>query len=294
MAGAASGTVLLIALLLMASTGNAQLIDVNRIWTEHKSAVVHIRAFGTASSGGAKNADAGTGFLISPDGYILTGRHVVGSDAEWQSLGGGSVNRRVEVTRLDKNGVPQVVTTNAVRAIVGGDLALIRIYGADLPFVELAKERPGGFPNLAAIVWGPNAQAPSPLSGPLANTDVNVDGDVLTLQMSVIEGYSGSPVFDVSGVVVGLIEQQKPGGRALAEPVSDFRNQLPLPQRISPQYEVAAPPTAPPPPSPPTSPADGLWDLFMSCASSAALRELGAQFLGGRYARGFDDGRGNA
>ncbi len=48
--------------------------------------------------------------------------------------------------------------------------------------------------------------------------------------------------------------------------------------------------TIPPPPTPPSRPADGIWDVVMSCGDTSAVREMGAEFKQGRYARGFKSG----
>jgi hypothetical protein len=45
-------------------------------------------------------------------------------------------------------------------------------------------------------------------------------------------------------------------------------------------------------PRAPASPVEGTWDVFMSCPAGSALREPGAQFRGGLFARAFQNPSG--
>ncbi|MEW6590167.1 MAG: DegQ family serine endoprotease [Pseudomonadota bacterium] len=138
---------------------------------------------------------AGSGFIVSPDGYILTNAHVV-RDAD-----------EVEVKLIDKR--------KFVAKVVGADnrtdVAVIKITAGNLPTVKLgdpAKLRVGeavaaigspfGFENsvTAGIVSAKGRSLPSENYVPFIQTDVPIN-----------PGNSGGPLFNMKGEVVGINSQ---------------------------------------------------------------------------------------
>jgi serine protease Do len=138
---------------------------------------------------------AGSGFIVSPDGYILTNAHVV-RDAD-----------EVEVKLIDKR--------KFVAKVVGADnrtdVAIIKITAGNLPTVKLgdpAKLRVGeavaaigspfGFENsvTAGIVSAKGRSLPSENYVPFIQTDVPIN-----------PGNSGGPLFNMKGEVVGINSQ---------------------------------------------------------------------------------------
>ena len=137
----------------------------------------------------------GSGFIISPDGYILTNAHVV-ENAD-----------RVTVRLTDRR---------EFRAKVVGkdrqtDVALIKIDAKDLPIVKLGSSReanvgewvvaigsPFGFENsvTAGIVSAKGRSLPDSSYVPFIQTDVAVN-----------PGNSGGPLFNLSGEVIGINSQ---------------------------------------------------------------------------------------
>ena len=137
----------------------------------------------------------GSGFIISPDGYILTNAHVVESAD------------RVTVRLTDRR---------EFRAKVIGkdrqtDVALIKIDAKDLPTVKLGSSRdanvgewvvaigsPFGFDNsvTAGIVSAKGRSLPDSSYVPFIQTDVAVN-----------PGNSGGPLFNLSGEVIGINSQ---------------------------------------------------------------------------------------
>ena len=137
----------------------------------------------------------GSGFIISPDGYILTNAHVV-ENAD-----------RVTVRLTDRR---------EYRAKVIGkdrqtDVALIKIDAKDLPTVKVGTSRdanvgewvvaigsPFGFDNsvTAGIVSAKGRSLPDSNYVPFIQTDVAVN-----------PGNSGGPLFNLSGEVIGINSQ---------------------------------------------------------------------------------------
>ncbi len=134
----------------------------------------------------------GSGFIISPDGYILTNAHVV-DHADHVTV--GLTDRRefkAKVVGSDRQ----------------SDIALLKIDAKDLPTVKLGDSRsaqvgewvvaigsPYGFENSvsAGIVSAKSRSLPDSSYVPFIQTDVAVN-----------PGNSGGPLFDLSGRVIGI------------------------------------------------------------------------------------------
>lgn len=138
---------------------------------------------------------AGSGFIVSNDGYILTNAHVVRNADE------------VEVKLIDK----RKFTAKVVGTDSRTDIALLKIPAGNLPTVKLgdpAKLRVGeavaaigspfGFENsvTAGIVSAKGRTLPSESYVPYIQTDVPIN-----------PGNSGGPLFNMKGEVVGVNSQ---------------------------------------------------------------------------------------
>jgi len=142
-----------------------------------------------------ERSSLGSGFIISPDGYILTNNHVIdGADVIHVRL-----NDRREYTA-------KVIGTDSRT-----DLALLKIDAKDLPTVKmgdsdklkagqwvLAIGSPFGFDYTvtAGVVSATGRNLPSDNYVPFIQTDVAIN-----------PGNSGGPLFDLDGEVVGINSQ---------------------------------------------------------------------------------------
>jgi serine protease Do len=160
---------------------------------------------------------AGSGFIVSPDGYILTNTHVVANADE------------VTVRLTDRREFPAKVIGADERT----DVAVIKINATNLPTVKLGdptKIRPGqwvlaigspfGFENsaTAGIISATSRSLPSDNYVPFIQTDVAVN-----------PGNSGGPLFNLSGEVIGINSQifSRTGGYmgvSFAIPIDVARN----------------------------------------------------------------------
>jgi serine protease Do len=138
---------------------------------------------------------AGSGFIVSADGYILTNAHVV-EEAE-----------DLTVQMTDKREFPAKVIGADERT----DIALIKIEAANLPYVKIGNPdllrvgewvvaigSPFGFENsvTAGIVSAKGRSLPQENYVPFIQTDVAVN-----------PGNSGGPLFNMRGEVVGVNSQ---------------------------------------------------------------------------------------
>jgi serine protease Do len=137
----------------------------------------------------------GSGFIVSPDGYILTNAHVVDGA------------KTVDVKLTDRREfVAKVIGTDAK-----SDVALLKIDAKDLPVTQIGSAKnvkvgqwvvamgsPFGFENsvTAGIVSAKSRSLPGDGLVPFLQTDVAVN-----------PGNSGGPLFDLDGNVVGINSQ---------------------------------------------------------------------------------------
>jgi len=137
----------------------------------------------------------GSGFIISPDGYILTNNHVVeGAD-------------EVIIRLLDR----RELTAEVVGVDTKTDLALLKVEGQDLPVAPIGNSEnlkvgewviaigsPFGFDYTvtSGIVSAKGRSLPSENYVPFIQTDVAIN-----------PGNSGGPLFNLDGKVVGINSQ---------------------------------------------------------------------------------------
>ena len=160
---------------------------------------------------------AGSGFIVSPDGYILTNTHVV-ADAE-----------EVTVRLTDR----REFQAKVIGADERTDVAVIKINATNLPMVKLgdpSRIKPGqwvlaigspfGFENsvTAGIISATARSLPSDNYVPFIQTDVAVN-----------PGNSGGPLFNMAGEVIGINSQifSRTGGfmgLSFAIPIDVARN----------------------------------------------------------------------
>jgi len=137
----------------------------------------------------------GSGFLVSPDGYILTNAHVVDGVKE------------VHVKLTDR----REFTAKVVGTDPKTDVALIKIDAKNLPTVRVGSAKnvevgqwvvamgsPFGFENslTAGVVSAKSRSLPGDGYVPFIQTDVAVN-----------PGNSGGPLFDMNGNVIGINSQ---------------------------------------------------------------------------------------
>jgi serine protease Do len=142
-----------------------------------------------------ENKSLGSGFVISPDGYILTNAHVVEAadeitvtltdKREFRAKVIGSDKRTdVALIKIDATGLPKVIIGDAGKVRVGEWV--------------LAIGSPFGFENsaTAGIVSAKGRSLPQENFVPFIQTDVAIN-----------PGNSGGPLFNMKGEVIGINSQ---------------------------------------------------------------------------------------
>lgn len=134
----------------------------------------------------------GSGFFISPDGYIVTNNHVVDHAVKVEVLMDSGTTLEAKVIGTDPK----------------SDLALIKVDGrSDFPFVKLAETKP------KIGEWVVAMGNPFGLGGTVTAGIVSAQGrdigsgpydDYIQIDAPVNRGNSGGPTFNLKGEVVGV------------------------------------------------------------------------------------------
>ena len=186
----------------------AQYIDREAVWDKNWRTVVQLRVSGNDANCNPVRVRTGSGVIVRSNGTIITALDVVGRDEEWNELPGGVVERKVEVVGLDSNRIKRALGEASVRAIPSVDIAILNITAEGLSEADATEMRARDLATIVGILWGPDENAPQPVSGDLLPTDRGRYGDMLTVQMAVSPGHSGSGVFGADRKLVGIITNE--------------------------------------------------------------------------------------
>ena len=154
-----------------------------------------------APGGGAPRGNAppargeGSGFIVTPDGYIMTNAHVVRGATE------------VTVRMTDRREYPAKVIGIDDRT----DVAVIKIEGKDLPVVRIGNPdalKPGQW---VVAIGSPFGMENSVTAGIVSAVARSLPDDpyvpFIQTDVAVNPGNSGGPLFNLSGEVVGINSQ---------------------------------------------------------------------------------------
>lgn len=135
---------------------------------------------------------AGSGFIISADGYVVTNNHVVDRAENVTVVFDDGEEHEAEIIGTDER----------------TDLALLKIAGVDdLPFVEFA-DAEARIGDWVVAVGNPFGLGGTVTAGIISarGRDIggNSYGDFLQIDAAVNRGNSGGPAFNLSGQVVGV------------------------------------------------------------------------------------------
>lgn len=158
----------------------------------------------------------GSGFFISSAGHVLTCCHV---------LAGGD-----EVTVVNGNGAR--LPAKVAAADPQRDLAVLKVDAASTPLLRLGENKNACEERI--YLFGHREGSPEWTDGELITTELPVDGHrYMQIQGKVVPGYSGGPLLDANGNVLGVVTELVEGtDLALAIPagvIKDFLNNQHVP-----------------------------------------------------------------
>jgi len=134
----------------------------------------------------------GSGFIVSPDGYIMTNNHVV-QDAE-----------NVKVTLGERHFTAKVVGTDPKT-----DVAIIKIDAKDLPYLELGDSTSLEVGELVMAIGNPFELVETVTVGVVSakgrnQLHINDFEDFIQTDAAINPGNSGGPLINMDGKVVGM------------------------------------------------------------------------------------------
>ncbi|HSQ98882.1 MAG TPA: Do family serine endopeptidase [Sphingomicrobium sp.] len=157
---------------------------------------------GTGSGAQPRTREAGSlgsGFIVSPDGYIVTNNHLI------QGLQGTGVVDSITVTMTDGKEYPARIIGRDETS----DLALLKIDGRGLPFVQWGdstKARVGDWVIAIGDPYGVGSTVTAGIISALHRgiTGVGAYDRYIQTDAAINMGNSGGPMFDLNGNVIGI------------------------------------------------------------------------------------------
>ena len=141
----------------------------------------------------------GSGFIISPDGYIVTNNHLV------QALTGTGTVDTVTVTTTDR----REYTARIVGRDETSDLAVLKIEARNLPFVQWGDSTKARVGDWVLAIGNPYGLGGSVTAGIISAlhrgiTGVGAYDRYIQTDAAINMGNSGGPMFDLNGNVIGI------------------------------------------------------------------------------------------
>jgi serine protease Do len=141
----------------------------------------------------------GSGFIVSPDGYIVTNNHLI------QGVTGTGTVDTVTVTTTDRREYPARIIGRDETS----DLALLKIDGRGLPFVnwgDSTKARVGDWVIAIGDPYGVGSTVTAGIISALHRgiTGVGAYDRYIQTDAAINMGNSGGPMFDLNGNVIGI------------------------------------------------------------------------------------------
>lgn len=137
----------------------------------------------------------GSGFVISPDGYIVTNNHVVDGATD------------IRVTFSDR----RVMTAKLIGRDPVTDLAVIKVNGSNLttvPWGDSTQLHPGqsvlAFGNPLGLRFSVTRGIVSALNRPNLDSDPSKPGQFIQTDAAINQGNSGGPLVNARGEVIGI------------------------------------------------------------------------------------------
>jgi serine protease Do len=157
---------------------------------------------GGGQGGGPRTRETGSlgsGFIVSPDGYIVTNNHLIQS-----ATGNGTVDE-ITVTMTNRKEYPARI----IGRDTASDLALLKIEGQNLPFVNWGDSTHARVGDWVLAIGNPYGLGGTVTAGIISALHRGITGAgaydrYIQTDAAINMGNSGGPMFDLSGNVIGI------------------------------------------------------------------------------------------
>jgi serine protease Do len=192
----------------------------NEELTTASSAVVWIEAYGEDVLNSP--ARTGTGFNVSPEGLIISNRHVI---------------EKARSIRIEfQNGQVFYSKNSNIAYVEDADIAWISLEASELPHIVLKPNNSlPAIGDKVSVIGNPRGFKQVILQGPLLGYYPLQEPPVILLDIDCQPGNSGSPVLNAEGEVLGVVfavtrseGDESQTNKALAYPLNYFIDNLPL------------------------------------------------------------------
>jgi len=141
----------------------------------------------------------GSGFIISPDGYIVTNNHLI------QGVNGTGTVDSITITLSDRREYPARV----IGRDTASDLALLKIEGSNLPYVNWGDSQRARVGDWVVAIGNPYGLGGTVTAGIISALHRGITGlgaydRYIQTDASINMGNSGGPMFDMAGNVIGV------------------------------------------------------------------------------------------
>jgi serine protease Do len=141
----------------------------------------------------------GSGFIISPDGYVVTNNHLIAG-----VNGTGTVDS-VTVIMTDR----KEYTARIIGRDTASDLALLKIEGSNLPYVNFGDSTRARVGDWVVAIGNPYGLGGTVTAGIISALHRGIVGAgaydrYIQTDASINMGNSGGPMFDMAGNVIGI------------------------------------------------------------------------------------------
>jgi serine protease Do len=141
----------------------------------------------------------GSGFIVSPNGYIVTNNHLI------QGLTGTGTVDTVTVTTYEGKEYPAKIIGRDDTS----DLALLKIEGQNLPFVQWGDSTKARVGDWVIAIGDPYGVGSTVTAGIISALHRGITGNgaydrYIQTDAAINMGNSGGPMFDLNGIVIGI------------------------------------------------------------------------------------------
>lgn len=161
------------------------------------------RQFGGGEPVTREATSLGSGFVISPDGYVVTNNHVISGGQPGPGATASPVES-ITVTLADR----KEYKARVVGRDVLSDLALLKIEAKDLPYVQFGDSTNTRVGDWVVAIGNPFGLGGTVTAGIVSALHRNIGAGAydryIQTDASINQGNSGGPMFDLSGNVIGI------------------------------------------------------------------------------------------